>query len=99
MKNRLLFCLFVLITGMFGIARAQGDELPLILWIRGDLYSVDALGAAPTPITTNGTISGAALAPDGKTIAYKVAAAGRLGRFEPHSDERLDRRFRSAGRH
>jgi len=74
MKNRLLFCLFVLITGMFGIAGAQGDELPLILWIRGDLYSVDALGAAPTPITTNGTISGAALAPDRKTIAYKVAA-------------------------
>ncbi len=74
MRNRLLFLILSALMLACGSAQAQGGELPLILWIRGDLYRVDTLDAAPTAITTNGTISGPALSPDGKSIAYKAAA-------------------------
>lgn len=73
MKNRLL--IFALIAALlaFGSAQAQASEFPLILWIRGDLYRVDAEGAPLSMITSNGTISGPALSPDGARIAYKTA--------------------------
>ena len=74
MKSRLLIFALIAVLLASGIAQAQENEFPLILWIRGDLYRVDALGAAPSAITTSGTISGPALAPDGARIAYKAAA-------------------------
>ncbi len=72
-KHIFLFCLlFVALTS--AVVHAQGNnELPLILWIQGDLYSVDSLTAPPTQITNGGTISGPELSPDGATIAYKSA--------------------------
>ncbi|MEO8394663.1 MAG: hypothetical protein ABI700_16835, partial [Chloroflexota bacterium] len=76
MKNRLLFFLVMVLTLVYGSvqARQAANEYPIILWIRGDLYSVDSPGAAPTQITTNGTISGPQLSPDGKNVAFKQAA-------------------------
>lgn len=71
MKKLLVILLLALLTT--ASAQAQ-DELPIILWIRGDLYSVDSDGAAPAPLTSNGTISGPALSPDGARIAYKAAS-------------------------
>ncbi|MEP7290127.1 MAG: hypothetical protein ABI835_00035 [Chloroflexota bacterium] len=72
--KRLFFFLLLLSSLTFGGAQAQGDELPLTLWIRGDLYSYDAPDSAPTAMTSDGTISGPALAPNGFYIAYKAAA-------------------------
>ena len=72
--KRLIFFLLVVTTLIAGGAQAQADELPLILWIRGDLYSVDTLDAAPTMLTNDGTISGPVLSPDGTQIAYKAAS-------------------------
>ncbi len=57
-----------------GSAQAQDSEFPLILWIRGDLYTVDSASSAPRQITQNGTISGPQIAPDERIIAYKAAA-------------------------
>ncbi|MBI1256944.1 MAG: hypothetical protein GC204_05695 [Chloroflexi bacterium] len=75
MKNRLLFFLMAILLLAVASAQAQdASEFPMILWIRGDLYSVDAPDAAPTPVTTSGTISGPQLSPDGKNIAFKQAA-------------------------
>jgi len=76
MKNRHLFFLLILLVLMVGSAQAQSaaDEFPMILWIRGDLYSVNAADTPPTQITTNGTISGPQLSPDGKNIVFKEAA-------------------------
>lgn len=74
MKSRLVFFALVIMLLTFGSAQAQDDEFPLILWIRGDLYRVDTAEAPPSAITTSGTISGPALAPDGTQIAYKEAA-------------------------
>ena len=72
MKNRLLcFCLIALFLAA-GSVGAQADS-PLILWIRGDLYRVTAFDAAPVALTTDGTISGPTVAPDGRRIAYKAA--------------------------
>jgi hypothetical protein len=72
MKKLLLaFLLFALLVS--GAVQAQ-DELPLTLWIRGDLYSYQASGEAPIPLTSNGTISGPALSPTGGQIAYKAAS-------------------------
>ncbi len=72
--QRFIFILLAVTTLIFGGAQAQADELPLTLWIRGDLYSVDALDTPPVPLTTNGTISSPVLSPDGTLIAYKAAS-------------------------
>ena len=77
MKNRLLFFVLILLVLAASGAQAQqsaADEFPMILWIRGDLYSVSAADSPPVQITTNGTISGPQLSPDGKNIIYKAAA-------------------------
>jgi len=75
MKNRLLFFLLILLALAVSSVQAQAaTEFPIILWIRGDLYSVDAPDTAPTQLTTNGTISGPQLSPDGKNIVFKAAA-------------------------
>ena len=76
-KRLLILCLFLIAAAFSSgqaFGQAQADEFPLVLWIRGDLYRVDSLGAAPTPITHNGTISGPAISPDGSVIAYKAAS-------------------------
>ncbi len=84
MLKRLVLLTIVLLALIGGAAQAQGSELPLILWIRGDLYSADSLDQPPTPITSSGTIANPVLSPDGQTIAYRVAspvgveALGRL---------------------
>ena len=72
--KRLIFFLLVISAFGFASAQAQDDEYPLIVWIRGDLYSVDAPGAAPVAVTAMGTISGPVLSPDGSRIAFKAAA-------------------------
>ena len=74
MKRRQLFLVLLTMLMIVGSAQAQGGEFPLILWIRGDLYRGDAAGAAPRPLTQNGTISGPQIAPDGRNIAYKAAS-------------------------
>ncbi len=74
MRNRLLFlCLSLFFLAASAIS-AQGEP-SLILWIRGDLYSVTSFDAAPVALTQNGTISGPVLSPDERYIAYKAAAA------------------------
>src|SRR5436190_1530339 len=78
MKRRLLFSVFaVLLTLVSGSVFAQDNEFPLILWIRGDLYTVASETSAPVAITQDGTISGPVLAPGERNIAYK--AASRVG--------------------
>ncbi len=73
MKNQLLLLLLgMMLLAMSGV-QAQADELPMILWIRGDLYRVTTLSAPPTQLTHSGAISGPQLAPNGRTIAYKAA--------------------------
>jgi hypothetical protein len=72
MKRLLVLVLVTMLLA--GGAQAQDSENPLILWIRGDLYSVLSPADAPRQITTNGTISGPQIAPDGRTVAYKAAA-------------------------
>ncbi len=78
MKNwHRLLCLSLFLLAATAVV-AQGDsqdQAPLILWIRGDLYSVTSFDAAPVALTQNGTISRPVLAPDGQQIAYKAAAA------------------------
>lgn len=72
MKRLLLtFLLFALLVS--GAVQAQ-DELPITLWIRGDLYSYQTPGEAPVPLTSDGTISGPVLSPSGMQIAYKAAS-------------------------
>lgn len=73
-RQHLVLVLITLLLLVGSGAHAQDGEFPLILWIRGDLYSVDAASAAPRALTQNGTISGPQIAPDGRNIAYKVAA-------------------------
>jgi hypothetical protein len=72
MKRVLFFCLLLTFL-VSGTAQAQ-DELPITLWIRGDLYSYETPGEAPVPLTSDGTISGPTLAPSGAQIAYKAAS-------------------------
>ncbi len=74
MQRRFFF--FALMIGLLavGAAQAQDDQFPLILWIRGDLYRVDAASASPSAVTSNGTISGPARSPDGAQVVYKEAA-------------------------
>jgi hypothetical protein len=78
MNRRLLFSVFaVLLLLISGSASAQDTEFPLLLWIRGDLYTVASETSAPVAITQDGTISGPVLAPSERVIAYK--AASRVG--------------------
>ncbi len=72
MKNRLLFLAFTALFLAISTASAQANT-PLILWIRGDLYSATSFDTDPVALTTDGTISGPVLSPDGQTIAYKAA--------------------------
>lgn len=81
MNRRLLLSVFaVLIAALFSAsayAQDAGSEFPLLLWIRGDLYTVASETSAPVAITRDGTISGPVLAPGEANLAYK--AASRVG--------------------
>lgn len=67
--------LFLLIVS---VSAAQNDvqTASIFLWVRGDLWRIDAadLSAAPVQVTSGGTISAPVLSPDGAWIAYKAAA-------------------------
>ena len=67
--------LWVLLLLLLPVSIMGQETTALILWVRGDLYTVTDLNVQPTPITQNGTISGPALSPDGTRITYKAAAA------------------------
>jgi hypothetical protein len=74
MFKRLLI-LWYLMLFLVPVGALAQDTAPLILWVRGDLYTVTDVNVPPTPLTQNGTISGPTLSPNGQRIAYKAAAA------------------------
>lgn len=72
-SSGLLLLIFTLMMFTFS-ASAQSADVPLILWVAGDLWAVRDVTAAPQPLTQVGTISSPALAPTGDRIAGKAAA-------------------------
>ncbi len=66
----------VLLLFMALVAQAQPEPAPIIAWVRGDLWRLDPveIDAASRQLTRGGAISGYALSPDGRAIAFKAAA-------------------------
>lgn len=69
-----LACVLLLLMTL--TAHAQPEPAPIIAWVRGDLWKLDPveIDAAPRQLTRGGVISGYALSPDGRMIAFKAAA-------------------------
>lgn len=72
--KRALIVTFLILLAMAAQAQETPFTTPLVLWSRGDLYRLDAPGAALVPVTANGAVSGAARSPGDAWIAYKAAA-------------------------
>lgn len=66
----LILCL-VLLFAVVGSLNAQAQS-PAVFWAQGDIWAWSSADATLQPLTTDGTVSGLALSPDGLRMAYRV---------------------------
>jgi hypothetical protein len=70
--RRLVLIVWLLSLGAAAVAVGAQPQTPLVFWARGDLWTWSEADASAQPLTADGTVSDAALSPDGMRLAYRV---------------------------